>query len=251
MLNRTGLLTTLEGKGPFTLFAPTNEAFMRLDLNVINDLNNDDVLLERVLQYHVVPGGKLFSAAIRDDLLASTALQDVSLRLNVANNVTTVGGAEVVKPDQRASNGIVHFLADLIYPLPEGSLFDTLEADNRFITLVRALEIAGLDNLIGDDQAGPWTVLAPTDEAFDSIPLDDLNDLLDDPVQLTKVLEKHLITGTKLSPALSYTTVKTLAGDELTVRTRKGRVLVGPATLLDGDILATNGVVQVIDRVLL
>ena len=136
----------------------------------------------------------------------------------------------------------------------QGSLYDTLDSDSRFITLVRALDISdGLSEVLGgdDDDDQAYTIFAPTDEAFDKIPREALNELLDDRDALTDVLLRHVVKGTKLSGALSFVDLKSLAGTDISVRTKRGRVLVNDAVLEDGDVLATNGAIQIIDKVLL
>ena len=99
---------------------------------------------------------------------------------------------------------------------------------------------------------GPFTILAPTEDAFELIPREALNDLLDDQEALSRLLLKHVIRGTKLSASLSFADVETVSGEILKVRTNRGQVLVnGEARILDGDLIANNGAIQIIDRVLL
>ena len=120
--------------GPWTVFAPTNDAFANMDPDTIDALSNNDALLERVLKYHIVPEGKIFTRIVKDNLLAPS-LEGTDLRFNKNDGagVITINGAELVpdKSDQRAANGVVHFLNDVIYPLPVGSLYDTLDDDSR------------------------------------------------------------------------------------------------------------------------
>ena len=147
LLERAGLLETLGGEktseepaedpsseGPWTVFAPTNDAFANMDPDTIDALSNNDDLLERVLKYHIVPDGKIFTRIVKDNLLAPS-LEGTDLRFNKNDgaDVITINGAELVpdKSDQRAANGVVHFLNDVIYPLPVGSLYDTLDDDSR------------------------------------------------------------------------------------------------------------------------
>ena len=144
LLEQADLLDTLEGRGQFTLFAPKNEAFSKLDRETIQNLADDRDLLRSVLRYHLVDGGKIFAMVIKDDLVAPTALEGASLRFNrvtfdnLDGDIVTVNGAEMDlgMSDQRASNGVVHFVESLVYPIPTGSIYETLENDNRFITLV-------------------------------------------------------------------------------------------------------------------
>ena len=116
------------------MFAPTNDAFANMDPDTIDALSNNDDLLKRVLEYHIVPNGKIFTRIVKDNLLAPS-LEGTDLRFNKNDgaDVITINGAELVpdKSDQRAANGVVHFLNDVIYPLPVGSLYDTLNDDSR------------------------------------------------------------------------------------------------------------------------
>ena len=147
LLERAGLLETLGAEktsedssedpsleGPWTVFAPTNDAFANMDPDTIDALSNNDDLLERVLKYHIVPKGKIFTRIVKDNLLAPS-LEGTNLRFNKNDgaDVITINGAELEsdKSDQRAANGVVHFLNDVIYPLPVGSLYDTLDDDSR------------------------------------------------------------------------------------------------------------------------
>ncbi len=135
LLERVDLLETLEEDGTFTVFAPTNQAFSNMDQETIDTLTNDEDLLESVLKYHIVPEGKIFTKIIKDDLLAPT-LEGTDLRLNKNDELgyITANGAEVnsAKSDQRAANGVVQFLNEVIYPVPVGSIYNTLEDDSRY-----------------------------------------------------------------------------------------------------------------------
>ena len=94
-------------------------------------------------------------------------------------------------------------------------------------------------------------MFAPTDEAFDKIARDALNELLDDREALKQVLLKHVVKSTKLSRDLTFVDLKSVANSDISVRVKKGRVFANEARIEDGDIIATNGAVQVIDEVLL
>ena len=117
------------------------------------------------------------------------------------------------------------------------------------MTLVRAINVAELVDELDDN--GPYTIFAPTDDAFDRISQEALNDLLDDKEALSNLLLKHVVPGTKLSRDLTFTDLKSAAGDKLSVKTKKGRVFVNDAAIVDGDIIGTNGAIQIIDNVLL
>lgn len=127
-------------------------------------------------------------------------------------------------------------------------IVDTAVAAGNFKTLATALQAAGLvDTLKGK---GPFTVFAPTDEAFAKIPKDQLDALLKDKAKLTAVLTYHVVPGAVMAKDVKAGKVKTVQGSELTVATAGG-VMVDNAKVIKTDITASNGVIHVIDSVVL
>lgn len=127
-------------------------------------------------------------------------------------------------------------------------IVDTAVAAGNFKTLVTALQAAGLvDTLKGK---GPFTVFAPTDEAFAKVPKADLDALLKDKAKLTSVLTYHVVAGKVLSKDIKPGKVKTVQGSELTIATAGG-VTVDAAKVTTADIQADNGVIHVVDSVLM
>ena len=127
-------------------------------------------------------------------------------------------------------------------------IVDTAIAAGSFKTLVTAVQAAGLvDTLKGK---GPFTVFAPTDEAFAKIPKADLDALLKDKVKLTAVLTYHVVPGKVMAKDVKAGKVKTVQGSELTIGTMGG-VTVDNAKVVKTDIAASNGVIHVIDTVVL
>ena len=115
-LKAAGLVDTLKGKGPFTVFAPTDEAFAKLPAGTLDDLlkpENKEKLVA-ILTYHVVPGA-VDSGHVAKMTSAKT-VQGQSVRITAANGGVTIDGARVVKPDVRASNGIIHVIDSVILP---------------------------------------------------------------------------------------------------------------------------------------
>jgi uncharacterized surface protein with fasciclin (FAS1) repeats len=127
-------------------------------------------------------------------------------------------------------------------------IVDTAVAAGNFKTLAAALQAAGLvETLKGK---GPFTVFAPTDEAFAKIPKADLDALLKDKAKLTAVLTYHVVPGTVMAKDVKAGKVKTVQGGEITVATMGG-VKVDAANVVKTDIVASNGVIHVIDSVLM
>ena len=128
-------------------------------------------------------------------------------------------------------------------------IVDTAASAGQFNTLVKAVQAAGLvDTLKGK---GPFTVFAPTDEAFAKLPAGTVEALLNDKQKLTQVLTYHVVPGRVTSAQVKPGAVKTVQGQSLKVRTEGGSVMVDNAKVIKADVLASNGVIHVIDTVVL
>lgn len=128
-------------------------------------------------------------------------------------------------------------------------IVDTAVSAGSFKTLVTAVQEAGLvDTLKGP---GPFTVFAPTDDAFAKIPKADLDALLKDKAALTKVLTYHVVPGKVLAQDVKPGDVATVEGSSLTVTTKDGKVMVDGAAVVQTDVMADNGVIHVIDSVVM
>jgi len=133
--------------------------------------------------------------------------------------------------------------------MAEKDIVDTAVAAGSFTTLAKALEAAGLvDTLKG---AGPFTVFAPTDEAFAKVPADTLAKLLANKEALTKVLTYHVVAGEVPSSAVKSGPVTMVSGDTAEIKVENGKVMINDATVTTPDVMASNGVIHVIDTVLL
>lgn len=243
-----GLVDTLKGPGPFTVFAPSDEAFAKLPPGTVESLLGDKPALRSVLTYHVVAGKVPASAAMKLDWAAS--VQGQSIRVTTRDGSVFVDGARVVAADVPASNGVIHVIDRVI--LPRKDIVATAVEAGSFGTLVTAVKAAGLvETLRGE---GPFTVFAPHDAAFARLPAGTLAGLLEDRAGLTSVLTYHVVPGRILSSDLSVGTVevKTVEGRSVLVtKTKDGRVMVNGAAVASADVLAGNGVIHVIDGVIL
>jgi uncharacterized surface protein with fasciclin (FAS1) repeats len=146
--------------------------------------------------------------------------------------------------------GASNSIATPSVPPSEKNIIDTAIAAGNFNTLVAALQTAGLvDTLKGD---GPFTVFAPTDEAFAKIPMDQLDALMANKMQLTPILAYHVVPGEVMSTDMNNgMMVKTVQGDNLTISLSNGDVMVNDAKVVQADIVCINGVIHVIDTVLM
>lgn len=129
-------------------------------------------------------------------------------------------------------------------------IVDTALADGRFKTLVAAVQAAGLvDTLKGE---GPFTVFAPTDEAFAKLPAGTVEALLKDPAKLKDILLYHVVAGNVMAAdAAKLTSANTVQGQAITIKAEGGKVMINDATVIIADVKASNGVIHVIDTVLL
>ncbi|RIV72359.1 fasciclin domain-containing protein [Flagellimonas aequoris] len=271
------LITALSGEGPFTVFAPTNDAFADLlaqldGFDSLDDFSTQQLqdLLAVILTYHVVPGAAVLSSDLSDGQTITT-LQGSTLSVSTSGGVfigdATDVDARVTTADVVASNGVVHLIDKVLLPqaiLDELSdiilvpITDLALGNENLQSLVAALQAADGDLptvLRGD---GPFTVLAPTDEAFDAF----LNgaQLSDIPTDvLTNVLLNHVISGTVTSSDLASLgsgyakTLATGAGDKnvsLYFDATTDVTFNGVATVQVPDVKALNGIVHVVDAVI-
>ena len=236
-----GLAETLASEGPFTVFAPTDDAFAALPEGAVEALLADIPTLTDILTYHVASG-----ALPAADVVEQSAL----VMLNGAPALISgamINEANIVQTDIVTRNGIIHVIDAVLLP-PEGDIVDIALAAGSFNTLATALQAADLvDTLKG---AGPFTVFAPTDDAFAALDVETLDAVLASPTLLTSILLYHVAPG--VVPAAEVATLETVTtamGEALSVSAGDG-VKVNESNVVQTDILARNGVIHVIDAVL-
>ena len=239
-----GLIPTLRG-GPFTVFAPTNDAFAKLPTDVLHAVQDDPKTLARVLTYHVVAGA-LTVADLKEGEL-ETVSGDM-LTISKHDGKTFVNGNAITTADVAASNGVIHVMSDVLVP-PLGDIIDVATALPGFATLADLVTTANLvDTLKGD---GPFTVFAPIDAAFEALPKATLDAVLADPALLATVLTYHVVAGKLSTSDLQDGKLKTVAGVDLTITHDKdGNVLIDGNPIAVANVEATNGIIQVMGAVL-
>ena len=245
---RAGLVKTLKGNGPFTVFAPTDEAFSKIPQDQLNALLKDKEALAKVLTYHVVPGKVLAKDVVK--LNSAKTVQGQSIRIDSSSGVM-VDNARVVKADIKTSNGVIHVIDSVMLPKDGNSqdIVDTAINSGSFNTLVSAVKKAGLVPALRGD--GPFTVFAPTDEAFSKIPKVLLKALVEDKDTLAKVLTYHVVPGKVMAKdVVKLNSAKTLQGQSVSIDSSSG-VKVNNAQVVQADIETSNGVIHVIDTVIL
>ncbi len=247
-----GLVETLTSPGPFTVLAPTDAAFAKLPKGTVEDLLRPENKnrLRAILAYHVIPG------AIRSDKIVTLSeaptVQGQPLSIRTVNGRVQVNGAHVTKTDITCSNGVIHVIDSVLLPSERKDIVDTAASAGSFKTLLAAATAAGLVETLKSD--GPLTVLAPTDDAFAALPAGTVEDLLkpENRDQLKAVLTYHVIPGRVTADQISkISSAITVQGQPVAVKTTEGRVQVNGANVVKADIECSNGVIHVIDRVLL
>ncbi len=249
-LKAAGLVETLKGPGPFTVFAPTDEAFAKVGKNAIADLLKplNKEKLRTVLLYHVVLGK--VSAQQAFGLTVADTASGQRLEVSRRDGQLRVDESNVVATDITASNGVIHVIDRVLVPSDKTLVQTAVEAN--FKTLVAAMKAAGLVEALSG--SGSFTVLAPTDEAFAKLGKEMIAQLLlpENKEQLATILKLHVIPGRVFADtAAKGDAATTLAGEPLTFALKDGRLTVAGAMVSKTDIDASNGVIHVIDTVLL
>lgn len=261
-LDAADLVSTLEGNGPFTVFAPTNAAFDKfLSDNGFAELADVPVdVLKNILLNHVV-GGKNVSTGLTTGYVESSATgagaNTMNMYISTEGGVTINGVSTVTSADVDASNGVVH-IVDAVIGLPTVVTFAT--ADPTFSTLVAALtrESLGVDyvGLLSGD--GPFTVFAPTNDAFGAL----LTELgagglgeIDD-ATLNAVLQYHVVNGANVlaGDLTDGQVVETFGGSEFTIDLSSGASITDAqgrnTQIVVTDVQTNNGVLHVVSQVL-
>jgi uncharacterized surface protein with fasciclin (FAS1) repeats len=253
LVTKAGLADTLATGGPFTVFAPTDAAFAKVPQATLDALAADPDLLKSVLLYHVVPGKVTAADVVK--LSSVKTLEGRSLSIKVVNGSVSIDQATVTTPDVMASNGVIHVIDSVLIPkaapaAPAKNIVQTAVAAGQFKTLVSLVKKAGLAGAL--QGKGPFTVFAPTDAAFAKVPKATLAALAKDKAKLKAVLLYHVAKGKVTSTkVVKLKSVKTLQGTAVGVKVAGGKVFVGGARVITPDVMSSNGVIHVINKVLI
>ena len=249
-LTAADLVSTLQGDGPFTVFAPTNAAFEKLPPETLADLLKPEnkSQLAAILTYHVV-ADELDAAEVTSESLLPT-VQGSKAKITTDGG-PKINGANITSTDIAADNGIIHIIDTVI--MPPGSIAEIAAADpDTFSTLLTAVTAADLGASLSDPNA-KLTVFAPTNAAFAKIPEADLEKLLlpENKAVLTEVLLYHATAGEyEASQVVAESSLPTLQGNDAAISTDGGPKIDG-ASITSTDIPASNGIIHVIDTVMM
>ena len=264
-LTATGLDATLKGAGPFTVFAPDDAAFAKLPAFLSAQLLTAPYKTELslILGYHVVAGDLKAAGLLgKTQDLATAAAGGAKLKVDGSNSKVVLNGSvNVSTADVAASNGTIHVIDGVLLPSIADTVAGYKDGSTEFKTLLAALGAADLASIFSGP--GTFTVFAPTDAAFAALKAElgapAFDALLANKTKLTRVLKYHVLGATAYAKDVQSGQVDTLAGgtDKLTLTVAGGKVTIAdgkagaaPANVAFTDLPNRNGVIHVIDRVL-
>jgi transforming growth factor-beta-induced protein len=276
------LVDALKGAGPLTVFAPTDEAFAKLPAGTVEALLADKDALTAILTYHVVPGAVTADQVVK--LSSAETLNGASLTITLTSDgKVKINDAIVIITDIKATNGVIHVIDAVLIPassaaarpnalsagatlgsgwivraIRNGELnwltkYLSLYTVSRLAdlpTLTTAVKAAGLQSTLMSK--GPFTLFGPTEQAFAALPAGTVEALLQDPATLSNILLYHVTPGVVKAADVVKLTEATMAnGKKVTISVVNGGVKINNANVLFVDIAARNGVLHIIDGVLI
>uniref|UniRef100_A0A8C9ZYA7 Periostin n=1 Tax=Sander lucioperca TaxID=283035 RepID=A0A8C9ZYA7_SANLU len=241
----------IEGKGSFTMFAPSNEAWEQVESDVRSALvSNVNIELYNALHFHMV-NRRLLTKDMKNDMTVTSMYNDLGIYINhYSNGIVTVNCARIIHGNQVATNGVVHVIDRVIRGVAN-NIKDVLDVTDELSSFKAAALASGLMDKL--DQPGHYTLFAPTDEAFDKLSPGYMERIMGDKDVTAALVNYHLLKSVQCSEAIMAGSVYETAegstieigcdGDSLTVN--------GIKMVLKKDIVTTNGVIHLIDRVLI
>lgn len=255
-LDKTGLNTFSKGGGPFTFFAPSNDAFKATGINTAADLDALDInLLTQVLSYHILAGKRTLVEIPSGPNAPAAMVSGLSIFASKNETGAYINGAKISQADIQASNGVIHVLDRVLGP-PLANIVVSLSANPNFKLLSQGISKASLTTALSGTTV--YSLMAPTNAAmtaagFDSTTIANLTGTA--LTNFTNMLRYHVITGRLFSSEFRNGTLKTLQGTGLPMTISGGAKVKGPANpnpvnITGVDFLASNGVIHTIDGVL-
>lgn len=250
-LTAADLVDAVKGPGPFTVFAPTDEAFAKLPKGTVETLLKPEnkSKLQDILKYHVVKGKVMAADVVK--VKGAVALNGQRIDVKVDGGKVSVDSANVVKTDIGCTNGVIHVIDSVILPATD-AIPAVADKAGKFKTLLAAVKAAGLAEALSGE--GPFTVFAPTDEAFAKIPQATIADLLkpENKEKLASILKYHVVSGRVYSEdAVAAKSANTLQGAAVAIKATDKGAFVNDAKIIATDVDASNGVIHIIDTVIM
>ncbi|KAL2096588.1 hypothetical protein ACEWY4_008736 [Coilia grayii] len=249
--DRSKLREEIEGTGSYTFFAPSNEAWDLLDQEIRSSLvSNVNIELYNALHYHMV-NRRLLTKDLKNGMTVKSMYNELPLQINhYSNGIVTVNCARIIHGNQVATNGVVHVI-DRVITAVGRTIQDVIETDDELSSLMTAATASGVLDKLGEP--GTYTMFAPTNEAFDKINSDVLERIMGDKTALQALLNFHLLNSVQCSEAImSGTSFETLEGNNIEIGCNGDSLTVnGVKMVLKKDIVTSNGVIHLIDEVLM
>uniref|UniRef100_A0A3B4DHL0 Periostin, osteoblast specific factor b n=1 Tax=Pygocentrus nattereri TaxID=42514 RepID=A0A3B4DHL0_PYGNA len=241
----------IEGSGSYTFFAPSNEAWDLLDPEVRNGLvSNVNIELYNALHYHMA-NKRLLTKDLKNGMTITSMYNDLSLHINhYSNGVVTVNCARIIHGNQVATNGVVHVI-DRVITAVGNTIQDVIDVEDDLSSLNTVVTASGLMDKLGEP--GQFTLFAPTNDAFSKLDSEVMERLMGDKGVLQALLNYHLLNSVQCSEAImTGTSYETLEGTNIEIGCDGDSLTVnGVKMVLKKDIVTTNGVIHLIDEVLM
>ncbi|XP_035390107.1 periostin, osteoblast specific factor b isoform X1 [Electrophorus electricus] len=249
--NMSKLRQEIEGPGSYTFFAPSNDAWDLIDPEVRSALvSNVNIELYNALHYHMA-NKRFLTKDLKNGMSINSMYNDLSLHINhYPNGIVTVNCARIIYGNQVATNGVVHVI-DRVITAVSNTIQDVIDVDIDLTTLSNIATTSGLTDKLGEP--GHFTLFAPTNDAFSNLDREVLDRLMGDKNALQALLKYHLLDSVQCSEAImSGTSYETLEGTNIEIGCGGDSLTVnGIKMVLKKDIVTTNGVIHLIDQVLM
>ncbi|KAM6983988.1 periostin-like isoform 2-T2 [Tautogolabrus adspersus] len=241
----------IEGKGSFTMFAPSNDAWDQLAPEMRSALeSNVNIELYNALHFHMV-NRRFLTKDLKNDITVTSMYNDLGLYINhYSNGIVTVNCARIIHGNQIATNGVVHVI-DRVIGFVSNTIKGVLDVNDDLSSFSAAALASGMMDKL--DQPGHYTLFAPTNEAFDKLAPGHLERIMGDKAVIAALVNYHLLNSVQCSEAImSGTTYETAEGSTIEIGCDGDSLTVnGIKMVLKKDIVTTNGVIHLIDRVLI
>ncbi|XP_043929251.1 periostin isoform X3 [Protopterus annectens] len=248
--DQSGLREQIEGPGSYTIFSPDNDAWEMLDPEIRDALlSNVNVELLNALHYHMIDK-RMMTKDLKNGLVLKSMYNDLPVLINhYSSGIVTVNCARLIQANQISTNGVVHVI-DRVITAVGNTIEDFIDSEDDLSSLRAAAIASGLLESLGKE--GHYTVFAPTNDAFEKLPRGVLERIMSDKVALEALLKFHILESVQCSEAITGGAVyETLEGNTIEIGCDGDSVTVNGVKMVKRkDIVTTNGVIHLIDEVL-
>ncbi|XP_062910433.1 periostin, osteoblast specific factor b isoform X2 [Mobula hypostoma] len=249
--DRSNLREEIEGAGTYTFFAPSDEAWNLLEFDIRDALlSNVNIELLNALHYHMV-NYRLLTKSMKNGMTVPSMYNDLKILINhYPNGVVTVNCARIIYANQIATNGVVHVI-DRVITSVSNTLEEVIEDTDELGTFRAAAAVSRLFETLG--KGGYYTIFAPTNEAFDKLDRGALERIMSDPVALQALMNYHILDSVQCSEAIMHgSAYTTLEGSNIEIGCDGDSLTINGYQMVNRkDIMTTNGVIHLIDEVLI